>query len=253
MATYSFNDMGGVEIDFNGVKPSLEIRNKMKAVKYRWNPTKLIWWAYKNDDTVAVAKEICGNNEAVSDNANTAESASQNDEKPKAVKKIASVAARSYTTISGRRISYYGAEHGATIETVGLDNEFTLDEFFGILLRSWVKESAYPSSQKDPEYCLENDPTYGQCAVTAMLVNKFFGGEIRKIRVSGGGTHYFNVIDGEIFDLTRDQFDLYRIPVDYTSGVNMPLQYCGKNANTKARYDILEKNVMENIQPGKAV
>ena len=60
MASYSFNDMGGIEIDFGGRKPSLEIRNKMKAVKYRWNPTKMIWWAYKNDDTIAVAKELCG-------------------------------------------------------------------------------------------------------------------------------------------------------------------------------------------------
>ena len=60
MASYSFNDMGGVEIDFGGVKPAFEIRNKMKAVKYRWNPTKKIWWAYKNNETIAVAKEICG-------------------------------------------------------------------------------------------------------------------------------------------------------------------------------------------------
>ncbi len=52
--------MGGVEIDFDRVKPSVDIRNKMKAVKYRWNPQKKIWWAYKNDETVAVAKEICG-------------------------------------------------------------------------------------------------------------------------------------------------------------------------------------------------
>ena len=60
MASYSFNDMDGIEIDFGGVKPSLDIRNKMKAVKYRWNPTKMIWWAYKSDETIAVAKEICG-------------------------------------------------------------------------------------------------------------------------------------------------------------------------------------------------
>lgn len=52
--------MGEIEIDFGEVKPSAEIRNKMKAVRYRWNPTKMIWWAYKNDDTVAVAEEICG-------------------------------------------------------------------------------------------------------------------------------------------------------------------------------------------------
>lgn len=75
-----------------------------------------------------------------------------------------------------------------------------------------------------------------------MLVNKFFGGEIRKTRVSGGGTHYFNVINGQIFDLTRDQFDLYNLPVDYSSSTNVPIQYCGQNANTKDRYDILEKN-----------
>lgn len=60
LASYSFNNRGGIEIDFDGVKPSLEIRNKMKAVKYRWNPDRMTWWAYKNDDTVKVAKEICG-------------------------------------------------------------------------------------------------------------------------------------------------------------------------------------------------
>lgn len=48
--------MGAIEIDFGGVKPSAEICNKMKAVKYRWNPTKMIRWAYKNDDTVVVAE-----------------------------------------------------------------------------------------------------------------------------------------------------------------------------------------------------
>ena len=64
MASYSFNDMGRIEIDFDGVKPSVDIRNKMKAVKYRWNPNKMIWWAYKNDDTVAVAEEICGKTSA---------------------------------------------------------------------------------------------------------------------------------------------------------------------------------------------
>ena len=64
---------------------------------------------------------------------------------------------------------------------------------------------------------------------------------IRKINVTGGGTHYFNVINGQVFDLTRDQFDLYNLPVDYSSSINVPIKYCGKNANTRDRYDILEK------------
>lgn len=66
MANFSFNDMGGIEIDFYGVKPSLKIRNKMKAVKYRWNPTKKIWWAYKSDEALEVAKEICGEGMTIS-------------------------------------------------------------------------------------------------------------------------------------------------------------------------------------------
>lgn len=60
MVSYSFNDMGGIEIDFDGVKPPQDIRKKMKDVKYQWNPNKMIWWAYKNNETIAVAKEICG-------------------------------------------------------------------------------------------------------------------------------------------------------------------------------------------------
>lgn len=150
-----------------------------------------------------------------------------------------------YRTASGRVISYYGIDAGAAIYSIDKNEEITLNDFFEIMLKSWVKESAYPSAQKDPQFNLANDPTYGQCAVTAMLVNKFFGGEIRKIRVSGGGTHYFNVINGQVFDLTRDQFDLYNLPVDYSSSINVPIEYCGKNANTKARYDILEKNVIK--------
>lgn len=233
--------MGGIEIDFNGIKPSYETRNKMKAVKYRWNPNKMIWWAYKNKDTVAVAKEICEYSAPIAaDNwaVQTAGAASVPKRYHPAKNKI-------YRTASGRKISYYGINAGDAIYSIDENEEITLNEFFEIMLKSWVKESAYPSAQKDPQFNLPNDPTYGQCAVTAMLVNKFFGGNIRKMRVSGGGTHYFNVINGQVFDLTRDQFDLYNVPVDYSSSTNVPIQYCGKNANTRARYDILEKNLIK--------
>lgn len=60
MAKYSFSAQGGIEIDFGGVKPDVSIRNKMKAVRYRWNPQKMVWWAYKSAEALAVAKEICG-------------------------------------------------------------------------------------------------------------------------------------------------------------------------------------------------
>ena len=233
--------MGGRELDFNGLKPSSALRNKMKAVKYRWNPNKMIWWAYKNDDTVAVAKEICEYSAPIAPD-NSAVQIAGAAVKPKRCHPVTN---KIYRTASGRVISFYGINAGTAIHSIDKNEEITLNDFFEIMLKSWVKESAYPSAQKDPQFNLENDPTYGQCAVTAMLVNKLFGGDIRKIHVSGGGTHYFNVINGQIFDLTRDQFDLYNLPVDYSSSTNVPIQYCGENANTKARYDILEKNLVK--------
>ena len=121
-----------------------------------------------------------------------------------------------------------------------------LGDFFEALLECWCRETAYPSSQADYEY--ENDPTYGQCAVTATLVHDAFGGTIHKIRVSGGGTHYFNKINGMYIDLTRDQFDLYNIPVEYEPNQEIPREYCNKNADTAKRFDLLKSRLIDYLK-----
>lgn len=101
----------------------------------------------------------------------------------------------------------------------------TIDYFFGLLLECWCRETAYPSAQVG--YVYESDPTYGQCAITATLVCDVFGGTIHKIKVEGGGTHYFNRINGHYYDLSRDQFDLYNIPVEYEPNQEIGREYCG--------------------------
>ena len=60
MTTYLINSDGVIEIDFHGVKPDNNTRNKMKAVKIWWNPDKQVWFGPKNDATIAVANEVCG-------------------------------------------------------------------------------------------------------------------------------------------------------------------------------------------------
>lgn len=60
MAKYSTNEHGVIEIDFEGVIPGVDIRNKMKAVKYRWNPARKVWCTDQDSMTIALAKEICG-------------------------------------------------------------------------------------------------------------------------------------------------------------------------------------------------
>ena len=137
-----------------------------------------------------------------------------------------------FTTNSGRFISYYGREHTLDIQRQDGNNPTisTIDQLFNVLLNVWCKETAYPSCQKDYDY--DNDPTYGQCAITASLVYDLFDGTIYKLKVDGGGTHYFNKINGHYIDLTSDQFDLYDIPLEYVPNEVVPREYCGMNADT---------------------
>ena len=142
-----------------------------------------------------------------------------------------------FTTNSGRFISYYGREHTFDIQRQDGNNPTisTIDQLFNVLLNVWCKETAYPSCQKDYDY--DNDPTYGQCAITASLVYDLFDGTIYKLKVDGGGTHYFNKINGHYIDLTSDQFDLYDIPLEYVPNEVVPREYCGMNADTNMRAD----------------
>ena len=144
-----------------------------------------------------------------------------------------------FTTNSGRFISYYGREHTLDIQRQDGNNSTisTINQLFNVLLNVWCKETTYPSCQKDYDY--DNDPTYGQCAITATLVYDLFGGTIHKLKVNVGGTHYFNKINGHYIDLTSDQFDLYDIPLEYVPNEVVPREYCEKNADTKRRYQLL--------------
>ena len=118
----------------------------------------------------------------------------------------------------------------------------TLWELFAVLEQCWSNKTAYPSCQEEWE---ADDPSYGQCAITSTLVYDMFGGTIHKIKVDGGGTHYFNKLNGKYVDLTREQFDLYDLPVAYEPNEEIPREYCGKNKNTLERYHQLQRNIIE--------
>lgn len=137
---------------------------------------------------------------------------------------------------------FYGEEYAdLKRKKAGNPKLETLGDLYGILRMAWCKETAYPSCQAE---WISSDPS-GQCAITAMLVYDMFGGTIHRIRVDGGGTHYFNKIDGHYIDLTIEQFDLYDIPVSYEPNEEMPRQYCGKNADTAKRYKLLIERISE--------
>jgi len=50
------------------------------------------------------------------------------------------------------------------------------------------------------------NPTFGQCSITAFLVQDIFGGRVYGVLLKDGSVHCFNVVDGRKFDITSQQF-----------------------------------------------
>jgi hypothetical protein len=74
--------------------------------------------------------------------------------------------------------------------------------------RSWSPASCDPVDL--PDWSPAN-PARGQCGATALVVQDLLGGELLEAEVrnadgSRQGVHYWNRLDGEALDLTREQF-----------------------------------------------
>ncbi len=52
----------------------------------------------------------------------------------------------------------------------------------------------------------EENITLGQCSITAFLVQDVFGGKVFGIPRPDGSFHCYNDVDGNVFDLTSEQF-----------------------------------------------
>ena len=61
-ATYTINtEHNGIEIIFDG-KPSEEIRNELKAHRFRWHRQKKLWYAVKSEERLQLAQRLSGDN-----------------------------------------------------------------------------------------------------------------------------------------------------------------------------------------------
>lgn len=78
----------------------------------------------------------------------------------------------------------------------------TIKKFFGTVKMSWTIDTAHRS------YAARwsaDVPSTGQCAVTALLVNDYFGGEIYTGLTQNRERHFWNVVQGHEVDLTKAQ------------------------------------------------
>lgn len=116
-----------------------------------------------------------------------------------------------------------------------------MEEIYKILEKSWSAETCFPNGQK---LWTEENPSFGQCAITALVLNDLLGGKIMRC-MCGKTSHYYNFINDEIVDFTKDQF-IGEIP-DYDKGEERTREYLLSSEDTKNRYEKLLKKVYENL------
>ena len=112
-----------------------------------------------------------------------------------------------------------------------------LDKLETILNSLYSKETCYPECRNQWN---DDNKTLGHCAIVALIINDYFGGYICKIKVNNI-SHYFNLIDGEIVDLTSEQFKINDIY--YANYVIKTREDVLMNEDTKKRYEILKLKI----------
>ena len=116
-----------------------------------------------------------------------------------------------------------------------------LDKLEKILINIYSKETCYPDCKG--QWNIDNK-TLGHCAIVALLINDYFGGDICKIKVNGI-SHYFNIINDKIIDFTSDQFKVDKI--DYSNYVIKTRDEVLNNEDTNERYQLLKLKVKLNL------
>ena len=99
---------------------------------------------------------------------------------------------------------FYGAD-SPTVKPIKKEFYQIKDQrhLYELLSDLWNKETCAPRMRD--EWSKDN-PTRGQCSITAFIVQDVFGGEVYGIPLKEGGVHCFNRIGEVEFDLTSEQF-----------------------------------------------
>lgn len=125
----------------------------------------------------------------------------------------------------------------------------TLQELSVALQASWHADTAYDFNEWNPE-----NKARGQCVVSSLIVQDYFGGELVGYEITEGQfheTHYVNQLPGgTIIDTTASQ---YASPVNMrrkTTNVGGFASVREKrlaDASTATRYDILKHRVAQHL------
>jgi len=104
---------------------------------------------------------------------------------------------------------------------------------------SWDRDTSY-----EPFVWSNENPAWGQCAVTALVLQDYLGGDL--IRASNLNiTHFWNLVDDLEIDVTEEQFPVRPIWIDGPELVDRDVVL--NWPETRRRYRILRERVAKLI------
>ena len=138
-----------------------------------------------------------------------------------------------------KEYKFYGWETADVKDASGL----TPRDYYDILSGIWCADTCAPRMRE--EWSADN-PTFGQCSITAFLMQDIFGGKVYGILRPGGNYHCFNVVDGCVFDLTSEQFG--DEVLDYSNCQEQFREIHFAKEEKRLRYEYLRKQLLNKRQ-----
>ena len=139
----------------------------------------------------------------------------------------------------GETYRFYGWESADTVKPIKDCGYASLGEFYRGCLASWSIETC--SVRFRPQWSEEN-PSVGQCTITAALVREYFGGELFGLPLIGGGTHSFNRLGGRFYDLACEQFGKNAL-LDFDSALPVDAETLLSGGDKAERCERLRQNL----------
>ena len=115
-------------------------------------------------------------------------------------------------------------------------------DLYDALRNVWCADTCAPRMRA--RWTPEN-PTYGQCSVTAFLAQDIFGGRVYGVPLEDGNFHCFNVIGGKAFDLTSEQFGEEKL--EYTLRYEQLRHDHFMKPGKRERYEMLKEELKKSI------
>lgn len=97
--------------------------------------------------------------------------------------------------------------YGSGVDVVTKQNVWpsirTPRDLYRALLHCWSEATC---AGRMRSHWSPDNPTLGQCSITAFLAQDLFGGRVWGVPLPNGFFHCYNEVDGRVFDLTSEQF-----------------------------------------------